>query len=204
MLEMLTNAVTGVNIIPTFLLGLVMLHWLIVMLGVFDFEFLEFEVDGAETAGLLSGVFAFLNVAGLPISLFVSIILLNFWILSMMVYYLPIEAGGMINGILLVPIFIVSVLFTKYETTPLKGVFAASTKQKRNKPIVFRTCTLRGALENDQIAQAEIRREGAPTIINVKAEYAGDSFAKGEVVIVMDKDPNVDVYYIIKYQGERR
>lgn len=202
-IELIRNAVTGANLIPTTLLGLVLLYWMIVIMGLFDFSFLDFDFDfdleGAEGSDILSGIFVFLNVAELPLMLFLSILILNFWILSMLMYYLPIASGGLINGLLLIPAFILSMFLTKYETTPLKGIFKASNSQDdRAKKILHELCTLRGAIENGRLGQAELMIDGPSIVINVKPETEGETFNKGEVAFIWSKDSEKNVYYIRK------
>ena len=62
MSELFENAVTGVNIIPTVLLGLIIIYWITVILGALDIDFLDIDLDGAEnTTGPFYAVLAFLN-----------------------------------------------------------------------------------------------------------------------------------------------
>lgn len=184
-----------------------MLYWLIVTLGVLDFSFLDFDfdldVEGIEDLGFLSGLFVFLNVAELPFMLFFSIWVLNYWILAMLLYYLPIAAGGLVAGLLLIPLFILSLFLTKYETMPLKGVFKGSNgRGAKATKIVHGLCTLRSDLSGDKMGQAEVDREGAAIVINVKPDTIGDIFTKGETAFVASKDASKNIYYIIKLKGE--
>lgn len=205
-IEMLRNAVTGANIIPTFLLGLVLLYWLTVMIGVLDFSFLDFDFDidleGIENLGFLSSLFIFFNVAELPFMLFLSILLLNFWILTMLLYFLPIAAGGFIVGLLLFPLFVLSVFVTKYETAPLKGVFKGSINQgAKSTPIIHGLCTLRCDITDGKMGQAEVNKEDATIVINVKPDSIEDSFYKGETAFVASREVDKNIYYIIKLKG---
>ena len=45
MSELINNAFTGVNIIPTVLLMLVLIYWLTVILGIIDIDFFDFDID---------------------------------------------------------------------------------------------------------------------------------------------------------------
>lgn len=196
----------GANIIPTVLLGIVLLYWLTVTVGVLDFSFLDFDIDldldGAEDLGFLTGLFVFLNAAELPFMLFFSIWILNFWILSMMLYYLPIVAGGLIVLLLLLPLLILSLFITKYETMPLKGIFKGNVSQgAKSTRIIHGLCTLRCDISVGKMGQAEVNKEGAPLIINVKADSIEDSFYKGETAFVASKDVKTNIYYIIKLKG---
>ena len=185
---------------------LVLLYWLTVTIGVFDFDFLDFdfdfELEGVEDLGFFSGLFVFLNVAELPFMLFFSILILNFWILTMILYYLPIAAGGLITLLLLLPLFVLSLFLTKYETIPLKGIFKGSNSQgAKATRIVHGLCTLRCDISGDKMGQAEVEKQGAAIVINVRPDTKGDTFYKGETAFVASKEVNKDVYNIIKLKG---
>ncbi|WP_157950007.1 hypothetical protein [Vallitalea okinawensis] len=180
-----------------------MFYWISVIVGTLDFDFLDFDIDldAADQSGPFYAILAFLNVAELPFMLVFSIWMLNFWIVTMMMYYLPITAGGAIQGILLLPALIVSMIITKFESKPLKGIFKYSNMQdNRGNQVIKQLCVLICDVNSGRIGQAEIKRDGAPLIFNVKSEYDGDSFVKGEVAFVNRKDTDKNIYYIVKFE----
>ena len=130
MKELIENAFTGVNIIPTVLLILSLIYWLTVIIGIIDLDFFDFDLNidgdlGNSMEGFQS-ILAFFNLKEIPIMVLASLISLVFWILSMFVKVLPIPVGGLINGLLLIPLFIVSLFVAKIITIPLKGIFKQS------------------------------------------------------------------------------
>jgi len=199
---LLKYAVTGVNIIPTVLLGLILLYWIIVIVGAIDFDFLDFDIDVdlADNSGPFYAILAFLNVAELPFMLILSIVMLNFWIIAMFMYYLPLPVvGGLVNGLLLIPAMLMSIIITKYETIPLKGIFKYSNMQDNSdNGVIEQLCTLMCAVNKGRLGQAKIKRDGASIVINVKSEFDEESFDKDEVAYVSRKDTNKNVYYIVK------
>ncbi|GMQ57754.1 hypothetical protein AN1V17_21490 [Vallitalea sediminicola] len=177
------------------------MYWIIVIIGAFDFDFLDIDIDvGADNSGPFYAILAFLNVGELPFMLVFSIFALNFWIISMLMYYLPfVVVGGLLNGILLIPVMIISVLFTKCETIPLKGIFKYSNMQdNRGNQVIEQLCILMCEMKDGRLGQARIKRDGASLIINVKSEYDKESFDKDEVAFVSRKDTDKDIYYIVK------
>ena len=156
MSELFNNALTGVNIIPTILLGFVLFYWITVIIGVIDFDLFDididgdFDVDAGGDIGPFHAFLAFLNLADLPFMLVFSVIILVFWIIAMFIFLLPITPGGLINGLLLIPAFIVSVLIAKIITNPLKKVFKRVYEEEvyQEEPIVGQivilTCELKG------------------------------------------------------------
>lgn len=197
--ELLKTAITGVNIIPTALLGLIVLYWLIVIIGAIDIDFFDIDVDldGSEpSSGIINGLFSFLNVAELPFMLVFSILALNFWILSMLIYFLPLPVGGLINGILLIPALSISILTTKAITQPLKKIFRNTySGHNEGNHIIGHICTLVYNLSDRKLGQADINMEGSWLRINVKAE-GDETFKKGEKALVIGKDFEKDFYII--------
>lgn len=203
-MELIKYAFTGGNIIPTVLLLLVVLYWIIVIIGVLDLDFLDFDLDleVGDASGPFYAILAFLKVGELPFMFVFSILILNFWIIAMFLYYLPIAPGGGLNTLLLLPALIISILFTKFEFLPFKGIFKNNSMQENEDfEVVRQLCKLKSDVSNERLGQAEIERDGASVLINVKPEFVEETFHKDEVACVFRKDSNKDIYYIVKVEG---
>lgn len=197
--ELLIFAFKGVNNIATVMLILIELYWLIAIIGIFDFEFLDFDLEGGDAAGPIAGIFMFINIGQVPVALVFTLVGLNFWILMMFTYFLPITPGGIISAILLIPALFLSIYITKKEMIPLKKIFPE--KQSENDiehKVLTRRCKLLCALEHGMLGQAVVHKEGASIVINVKTLFETESFDKNEVAFVFKKDTELDVYYIAK------
>ncbi len=197
--ELIKFSIAGVNVIPTALLLLTQCYWIIASLGFFDLEMLNVDIEGGETSGLLNVIAMFIEFGQVPITLVLSILSLNFWISMMLTYFLPIVAGGIISAILLLPVFILSVLVTKYQVHLLQmSVFEKKSYNDIAHRVLNKQCILLGDLENGQLSQAEIKENGVSIVINVCAQKKDVSFKKKEDAIVDGKDEEKNVYYIIK------
>lgn len=206
MSELIKYAFTGGNIIPTVLLILIVLYWLSTIIGVLDLDFLDLDldldVDGGDVSGPFYAFLAFLKVGELPFMFVFSILILNFWIIAMFLYYLPIEPGGGLNTILLIPALILSVFVTKLEFLPFRNILKKSSTQEMEEfSVIGQLCKLKSEAKKEWLGQAEIERDGASVIINVKPEFEEESFIKNEVACVYRKDNTKDLYYIIKVEG---
>ena len=104
------------------MLILMQCYWITVSIGFFDLDFLDIDVDleGVDAAGPLNAIAVFIGIGEVPFALVFSMIVLNFWIIAMLMYFLPIEAGGLVSGILLLPGLIASIYITKIEIFPLR------------------------------------------------------------------------------------
>jgi hypothetical protein len=204
---LLENAFIGGNIIPTVLLILVVLYWIIVILGVLDFDFLDLDLDLDAGDGPFLAILTFLKVGELPFMFVLSVLILNFWIIAMLMYYLPIATGGILNTVLLIPAMMLSLFITKLEFFPLtfiikyRSIQSNSLLADKGDEMVEELCFLKCEVKDGRLGQAEIKREGASVVINVKSEYEGVSFQKDEVAFVNRKDTEKNIYYIVKNGG---
>lgn len=201
-IELLRYAFNGVNIIPTLLLILVFLYWFVAILGALDLEFLDIDLEGVDGAGPFYSLSVLLNIGRVPFGLVISLLVINFWMLSMLVYLIPIEVEGPISILVLVPPLIASFFVTKVELIPLRVIFkGANLPSEKETKVMGEYCEMMCDLEGDRLGQARIRRDGAALVINVKVEVEGQSFEKNEVVMVSSKDKEKNIYYIRKSRG---
>lgn len=202
--ELIENALTGVNIIPTVLLVLCLLYWLTVIIGIIDLDLFGFDLDfDADLGNSLEGfqsILAFFNLKEIPIMVIASVTALVFWIMAMFIKIIPIKTGGLINGLLLVPLFILSLFIAKLLTTPLKGIFKQSYDELSivEEEVVGQLVNVLSEVKDGRLGQAEIERDGANILINVKAEFKEEVFYKTEEAYVSKKDNEKNVYYIVK------
>lgn len=199
-------AFTGVSLIPTILLIIILVYWITVILGAIDLDFLDFDLDlDLDGDGIdgFQGILAFLNLKDMPVMIVFSVLLLVFWVICMLFYFLPASWGGVIQGLLMIPALILSAFITKVVTNPLKGVFSIShgTAGSQDTIIIGQFVTMTCDMKDDRIGQAEVKRDGASLLINVKAEMKGETFQKREEVYVTRKDDR-DVYYVVKLKME--
>jgi len=204
MLELLKTSVAGVNIIPTALLGLIVLYWITVIIGALDIDFLNLDIDADVDVDAISnpfqGFLAFLNFGGVPIMLVLSIIFLCFWILSMLAHLLPFETGGLIGAVLFIPSLFISIAITKLICKPLSGLFGESHKtNEKNYELEGKLCTLLCELSFDRLGQAEVKLDDAHITINVKLEEP-QNLQKGDSALVLKKDSDKDFYIITKFE----
>lgn len=207
MLELFRSAITGVNIIPTVLLGLIILYWLTVIIGAIDIDLFDFDLDipeGEVITNPFHGFLAFLNVGDMPFMLVLSIFSLCLWTISMIIGVFPIVSEGFLNAILIIPNIIVSLFLTKAVTHPLKGLFKGIMKDVESDiKIEGQLCTLLCDVKYGRLGQAEIERLGSSILINVKIDDEEETLLKGDKAIVLKKVDDSSYYIIKKFEGVR-
>lgn len=215
MVETLKVAVTGANVFPTILFGLVIIYWLTMIIGVLDLDFLDFDLDAdadvdvdvdvdpgldaAPDAGIFHSVLIFLNLDSIPFMIVMSILVFTFWTLAMVINILPFQNGGLIALALFVPAFFVSMMFTAFVTKPMKKLF---TKVKgdmdRGADVEGQLCVLKTDLAEGRMGQAQFVSNGKHIVINVKAKE-GLSFEQGEKALVLERAAGSSAYTIDKF-----
>ncbi|MCK8058957.1 MULTISPECIES: hypothetical protein [unclassified Fusibacter] len=197
--ELIRFAFTGINVIPTALLILMQLYWLVAITGFLDFDLfdVDLDVEGADASGPLSGIAVLVNSGDIPFALVLSMIFLNFWISSMLLYVLPIQAGGLISAVLLIPAFFLSLYITKLELIPIRKLFfERKNEEDIAHRVLYKRCTLKSDVEYGRLGQAEIMQDGVSIVINVTTADKHLVYKKGETVFVFSKDKVDDVYFI--------
>lgn len=215
MLDLLKTAITGVNIVPTILLGFVILYWLTVIIGAIDIDLFDIDLDldldldmdlpdGEIITSPFYGFLTFLNVGDVPFMLVLSIFSLSLWTISMIISVLPIVSEGWLNTVLIIPNIILSIFVTKVVTTPLKSLFKGIMRDVESDiKIEGQICTLLSDVTYGRLGQAEIERLGSSILINVKVEDKEEAVSKGDRAIVVKKVADKGYYIIKKFEGVR-
>ncbi|MCP4149572.1 MAG: DUF1449 family protein [bacterium] len=228
MLETLKIAITGINLLPTILLVLVLIYWLIMILGLIDMDHfhigdadvdVDLDVDAdahADVHGDLHGdmdagasvhghpgffhsTLIFLNFAHVPSMIIISILVLLMWTFMMLANVFPIVVGGWIAGLLLIPGLLLSAVFTKWITTPLVKLFKrVEANIDEGADTIGRVCILLKDLQPGRLGQAELKADGKHLVINVKTTKES-GFLKGESALIVDKDKKKNFFNIVEF-----
>lgn len=118
-MELFKLSIAGINVIPTVLLAIVLIFWLITIVGAIDIDGLDFDLD-MDAEGIGADLLTFLKIGDIPVSVYMSILFLIFWVLNMSVSIITRSWGGIPNVIGIVPCFVVAALITRVVTIPLK------------------------------------------------------------------------------------
>jgi len=203
--ELLTAAVSPVNIIPTLLLVFIFMYWLTVIVGVIDLDALDIDLDveGGEPAvdadghvsvEWLNSVLLFFNLGQVPFMVFLTFLVVPLWVISVMGNYYLGNTSFILGLLLLIPNLLISLFIAKLLTTPLVKVFSALDKESKEK-MEGKICTLLTSASNQKIGQARIDTPGSPILLNVMT-YEGISMDSGEDGMVIERDPQKNIYFI--------
>lgn len=203
--DLLTAAVSPVNILPTILLVFIFMYWLTVIVGVIDLDTLDIDLDmeGGEPAvdadghvsvEWLNSVLMFFNIGQVPFMVFLTFLVVPLWVISVMGNYYLGNTSFLLGLILLIPNLLVSLFIAKFLTTPLVKVFLALDKES-NEQVEGKICTLLTSASDQKVGQARIDTSGSPILLNVMT-YQGTSMNSGEDGMVIERDPHKNIYFI--------
>ncbi|MFK7777886.1 MAG: hypothetical protein QM501_07145 [Gimesia sp.] len=205
MTEFLQSCFEWPTLPASVLMVICMLYWLTVILGLMDFDLLDFDLDfdlSAESPSFLDFGFLglkFLNLGEVPVMLWMSAFSLSMWLLSVnfdikieihsMMDYLPIAARNI--GI--------SLVITKLLTQPLKGMFKYRPPNEVE-TLLGKTCQVTSSSVTDRFGQAEMDTEGAPLKLHIRSE--DKTIQKGDLVQLTDFNTKQQVFYVVKINQE--
>jgi len=193
-LDLLTLSISGINILPTFFLLIVIIYWAIVIMGAVDIDGLDVDID-LDAEGIGADIFTFLKIGDVPFSVYISILTLLFWILNMVISILTQSWGGIPNIIGLIPALVVAALLTRFLTIPLKiGLNGINGESEKSKEIIGCVGVLKFGIQGEELGQVLI--DNGVMLINCQVENEL-SLPAGASVEVLEKKENEN-FYIVK------
>ena len=180
MLEFIGFCLSGPNLLPTLLLGLVLLYWLLVIAGVlgidmFDLDLgdsgLDGDVDSGSGAGVGS-VLDFFHLGEIPVMIFASFFSLLFWIVSIQAnYWFNEELSWMVMLWWMIPCAALSLLGTKFCVMPLAPMFRTSGSPQRSRiRLVGQRAVVSSSEVTERFGQIRIETETPPVVLNARVE----------------------------------
>ncbi|MBN2528960.1 MAG: DUF1449 family protein [Deltaproteobacteria bacterium] len=224
-LNFLIFCVTLANVVYTVLLGVAILYWLTVIVGVFDLDLFNFDVDsdvdvgmdadvdvnadveadadvdahadtGTSLQGVLHSMLLFFNLGEVPVMIIFSFLTFFMWWASILFQYYIGKGSIFWAVVLLIPNFVGSLLLTKICTQPFKGIFNKLSEEKEDfEEMVGRTCIVATSKVDATFGQARIETEGSPLVINARTENE-EILLKDEEAIVVAYDIKTSIAII--------
>ena len=202
MKEIWEQALLSYNLPLTLLLGLLFLFWMVSLLGVFDLDSFDGEVDGGEVEGS-DGVLGFLlravNAQDVPVMMVLSVLALFMWLIAIASnYYLNPGQSGLVAFGLLTGNFILSVILVKLVTQPLRPVFRSIKNDKEHQePLVGSAGTVKSRTLDRDFGQCEVPRpKGSPALLNCRLADGEKPLVRGDEILVIGYNDSLRKYII--------
>lgn len=180
-------------LIPSILLGALLVFWLLAILGMLDFDSVgpDWLGGGGEDIEAESGMLLAFGFDKLPFSIVVSGIAFYWWLLTMLGAALllrwlplPLWLGG---SLLLLGALLLAVPLAAKSLRPLKPLFVVHAPATQETPI-GKACRILTSRVDETFGQAEVDL-GSGTRINIKVwSSTPNDLAKGASALVIDYD----------------
>ena len=221
MREIFEEAILTYNLPFTLLLGVVLLYWVFVAIGLASHDAFDVDLDldshmdvdagdlghGDHGGGhgdhgghgsVLQSILRFVNASDVPLMIILSILAVSMWMVSIIGnhYLNPGHNMWIATGILAGNLFLSAVL-TRVITSPLKPLMRALKKgAEEHDPVVGETGVVKTNEVSARHGQVEVDREGAILLLNARVPEGSPPVTRGTAVLVIDEDKEKQIYTI--------
>ncbi len=217
--ELLEASARLPTVVFTIGLGIALIYWLFVLLGALDIDLLgggdHGGVGDAMTGGAkggaealkgvkvdadgdAGGVFHWLGLTSVPITISLSFIFLIGWIGSLLAMHYGERAlgglGGWLPALVCVLVIVIGLPVAGAVVRPLRSVFELKVG-KSNREYVGHTCTITTGSVDAGFGQATIEDGGTVLVIPVRCDR-GDALVRGARALVIDYDDERQAYVV--------
>lgn len=213
MTELIQAAFSGVNLVYTILLIVMLGYWCIVLLGLVDLDPFGFDLDvdadadaggGTAAGGGAGDGFSWLNyfnVGEVPVMIYGSILVITMWIVSLQVNYWldthPISWLSEHRGLLAAALAIPNLLFALFLA---KLVLAPVRRMRHQKPqrthLAGKTCLVTSLEVNETFGRCEMPKQHGSLILNARTR-AGEVLQKGDAAEILEEVREGDTEYCV-------
>jgi hypothetical protein len=185
----------------TILLAFLLLYWLLVIAGAFDFEIFGVDVDAdlESPSGPFQWFLALFNIGELPVMIVISFVVLGLWTTAMITgMFMPGGVSALFRAALFPVNLAVGALLAIPLIKPVAWLFRQNEAAREEIREEGSLARLRDALEPEAMGQALIDRRGAEVMLNVKLASGEAALGAGTEVVVVAKEGN---FYRVKRFG---
>jgi len=194
------------NAIMTGLLGLSVIYWLLTFisgdfLGDLDVGLdvdSDLDADGeVADPSVFSKLLAFINIGKVPIMLVISTFKFIAWLLTIASsMFWNIASWGMKSVLILIPIFIITFLLTRFATKPFVKIYKAMGYSGEDKhDLIGRIAVMRSSIQNDTIGNAELVILNDVIKVMVKSK-TGEPIEYDAEVMLVDESADKKFYWV--------
>lgn len=154
--------------------------------------------DVAADQSLFQKALEFVNVGKVPFMVVYSVFKFLAWIITLLSsVLLGLASWGWKSVVILIPVFFVAYLITRYATKPLITVYdAMGYNGEEPQELLGRIARMRSTIYGDTIGSAEVKVQSDIICINVKSK-TGQSIAYGTEVMISDESSDRKFYLVV-------
>jgi hypothetical protein len=159
----------------------------------------EHEVAPDKSPGFFIKFLNFVNVGRVPFMLVFSMLKFFMWIGSLITTsVINVTSWGLSSLLILIPIAIIAVFFTKFATNPMVKFFKEiGYRGEEEIDFLGRSGIMLSSIKDEKIGTAEFVIDNNPIKLNVKS-LDGAEIKYGDYVVVMDESDDKTYYMVNK------
>jgi hypothetical protein len=211
--EFLVNISSFPVVIYTVALGVVIGYWLLSLVGLFNLDALNADVEidtEISDLGAVAGLLTSLGLAGVPITIVISLLFLNGWFvcyfLSKFVPIFPdmLSIVEVIIDIMIIIIsFAISIFVSAIMVRPLKRLFKQIHIEPISRSAIGRTCRVRTTRVDESFGEVDCTLQGASLILKVRS-FPDISFVKGDFVVLIEHQQETDTFLVVSEESFKK
>ncbi len=190
----------------TGLLAIVTIYWLFSVIGFFDLDVLDVDLDadGESDFSLLGSFLNKFKLEGVPVTISLSLIILLSWLLCfLMVYHFSTQINAeWLRVVLGIWIIILTPLLTAplvaIIITPLKPLFKGHNAQS-SQDIIGKTAIVRSSKVTANFGEAKFNDGGAGLILKIRCEHV-NTLQRGNSVTLKKYNAGQHTYLVTAKQ----
>ena len=208
MIEFINECIQPVNLPVTILLGLVLMYWLMVIIGVFGMDVIDLDLDGdfdieggidtnVDTGSVLGDFFRFMHMGDVPVMIVVSFFVVSMWIVTIITnHYFNTDFSWLITGFLIVPNLIVSLVATKIVVMPFATMFQHENDIELDRQdMIGRIGVVKTSEITHLFGHIEVAHDGPPVVLNARTG-PDENLAQGDAAKIISYNAANDTYLV--------
>ena len=202
------------NAIMTILTGVTALYWIITIFAGYLFgdsgvegdtplqgADVDTDVDAEDVGGdksFFSKALEFVNIGKVPFMVVYSVFKFVAWIITLTSsLFLGLAGWGWKSVVILLPVFFVAYLITRFATRPLIKVYEAmGYNGEEPQELLGRTARMKSTIAGDTIGAAEVKIQSDIIRINVKSK-TGEQIKYDDEVMISSESPDKKFYFVV-------
>ncbi|EKT61387.1 hypothetical protein [Providencia sneebia] len=200
----LQNCLAFPNVIFSGLLIIVLFYWVCAALGLLDLDLFNVDtsVDSGFDATGFAGWLTKLGLAGIPVTIILTLFTLFGWLLSYFsvhwfIRFVHIDPLRYLIGfVVLLIILFISIHLTALCLKPFREKWSKINKQKSVYQLMGKSAIVRSGVVTEQTGEAILEDGGAGLILQIRANSA-DNIKRGDRVVIISYDAISHSYQVV-------